>query len=132
MGAGIQIPSNSSRILAGWGLEPFMKDNVVEPDAITFRRWANGDAIGLTKLIPDFRTKYKAPYYVVHRAHFHNAMYQLALSLGITVKVGHKVVDYDESVPSVTLSDGGGTLEADLVVAADGPLTSKPAPVLVS
>ena len=103
----------------------------MEPDAITFRRWQNGNTIGLTKLIPHFRTKYKAPYYVVHRAHFHNAMYQLALSLGITIKVGHKVIEYDESVPSVTTSDGN-TLEADLVVAADGTSMSKLVPVLVS
>ena len=109
-----------------------MKDNVVEPDAIRFRRWKNGDPIGLTKLVPDFRTKYKAPYYVVHRAHFHEAMYQLALSLGVTVKVGHKVIEYDESVPSVTLSDGSGTLKADLVVAADGSFDSRPPFVPVS
>lgn len=123
VGAGIQIPSNSSRILLEWGLEPFLKSKVVEPHDITFRRWQDGSAIGYTKLIPEFRDTYRAPYYVVHRAHFHEALRQLANSLGVMIKLGAKVVAYDEHAPSVTLADGA-VLYADLVVAADGVFSS--------
>lgn len=91
----------------------------MEPEGISFRRWENGNVIGYTKLIPDFRETFKAPYYVVHRAHFHDSLYQLALQLGVEVKINQKVIDYDQDTPSVTFEDGT-TLSADLIVAADG------------
>ena len=119
MGAGIQIPSNSSRILLEWGLEPFLAGKVVEPDGISFRRWQDGEAIGFTKLVPEFRDTYKAPYYVVHRAHFHEALLQLAQKLGVTIRLGARVTEYNERDPSVTLSDGD-VVTAKLVVAVDG------------
>jgi salicylate hydroxylase len=118
VGAGIQIPSNSSRHLIKWGIEPFWQSNVVEPQAINLRRWQTGDLIGLTNLVP-FRENFGAPYYVVHRAHFHSALYQLALSLGVDVRINSKVTDYDADAPSITL-EGGQTESADLVIAADG------------
>lgn len=119
VGAGIQIPSNSSRILLEWGLEPFLAGKVVEPNGITFRRWQDGEAIGFTKLVPEFRDTYQAPYYVVHRAHFHEALHQLAQTLGVTIRLGAKVTSFNEKDPSVTLTDGS-LVSADLVVAADG------------
>jgi salicylate hydroxylase len=75
--------------------------------------------IGLTKLKPDFRIKYQAPYYLIHRAHFHSALYELALHHGVKVKVNSKVIEYDEHVPSVVV-EGGERFTADLIVAADG------------
>lgn len=119
VGAGIQIPSNSSRLLLKWGLHPFLASNIVEPGKITFRRWENGAVIGLTKLVPEFQENFDAPYYVVHRAHFHDAMYQLALQLGVDVRINSKVVDYDAEAPSITI-ENGATHTADLVISADG------------
>ncbi|RDL35133.1 Uncharacterized protein BP5553_07064 [Venustampulla echinocandica] len=119
VGAGIQIPSNSARLLQSWGLEPFLGPHVVEPDGMTFRRWENGDPIGYTKLVPDFRENFKAPYYVVHRAHFHTALYERALELGVTVKVASRVEEYDTAAPSLKLANGE-EFNADLIVAADG------------
>lgn len=119
VGAGIQIPSNSARLLRSWGLGPFLEPYVVEPNGMRFRRWENGDVIGYTKLVPDFRDNFKAPYYVVHRAHFHTALYQRALELGVQVKVASRVDDYDIDTPSVTLGTGE-VFTTDLIVAADG------------
>ncbi|EXJ57166.1 salicylate hydroxylase [Cladophialophora yegresii CBS 114405] len=119
VGAGIQIPSNSSRLLLRWGLRPFLGDKVVEPEDIKFRRWENGAPIGLTKLIPDFQENFDAPYYVVHRAHFHDAMYQLALQLGVEVQINSKVVDYDAEKPSIT-TEHDQSFTADLIICSDG------------
>ena len=119
VGAGIQIPPNSSRLLVDWGLEPFLRENIVEPECITLRRWQDGSAIGYTKLKPEFRVRYGAPYWLVHRAHFHSAMYELALSQGVKVKVAHRVTEYDEKVPSVIV-ESGQRFSAGLIVAADG------------
>ena len=69
--------------------------------------------------MPDFKIKYGAPYLVIHRAHFHDALYQRALELGVTLRTNARVVKYDECEPSVTLKDGT-RIKADFVVAADG------------
>ncbi|KAL1968737.1 hypothetical protein VTN77DRAFT_1563 [Rasamsonia byssochlamydoides] len=119
VGAGIQIPPNSSRLLAKLGLEPYLEKYVTEPASVLMRRWQNGKVIGHTRLIPDCRQQYHAPYYVIHRADFHDAMYRLAVDLGVTVKLASRVVAYDVDEPSITLQDGS-KVTANLVVAADG------------
>lgn len=119
VGAGIQIPANSSRLLLQWGLEPYLAHKVVEPEGMSFRRWENGKVIGYTKLVPDFRQNFNAPYYVIHRAHFHDALHKLALELGVSVRVASKAIEYNTEAPSVRTSDGTW-YEADLIVAADG------------
>jgi salicylate hydroxylase len=92
---------------------------VVEPANIHFRRWETGDIIGKTKLVPDFRETFRGPYWVIHRAHFHDALLRRALELGVEIRTGCKVVNYDFDEPSVTLEDGS-THVADLVVTAEG------------
>ncbi|KAF2436269.1 FAD/NAD(P)-binding domain-containing protein [Tothia fuscella] len=119
VGAGIQTPSNSSRLLIRWGVDRYLKDKAVEPVDISFRRWQTGETIGYTKLVPDFRETYGAPYCVVHRAHFHDALFQRAIELGVRIVTGAKVVSYDFDAPSITVEDGT-VHAADLVIAADG------------
>jgi salicylate hydroxylase len=119
VGAGIQIPSNSTRLLSRLGLDPYLEEYVTEPESISFRRWQSGDVIGLTRLIPSFREQFGAPYYVIHRANFHSALHRRALDLGVTVKVASRIVGYDIEGPSIVLANGE-TASADLIVAADG------------
>ncbi|PYH76830.1 salicylate hydroxylase [Aspergillus uvarum CBS 121591] len=119
VGAGIQIPSNSSRILFRLGLEPYLKPYVTAPENIAFRRWQTGKVIGKTRLLPDFIDIFGAPYYVIHRADFHSALCQRAKDLGIEINLGAVVVDYDPELGSITLKDGTRHT-GDLVVAADG------------
>lgn len=84
-----------------------------------FKRWQNGEVIALTQYVPDFREKYGAPYWVVHRAHFHDAMHRLAVDLGVEVKINSKIERYDPDAGSVVLENGQAH-SADLVIAADG------------
>ncbi|KAH8700322.1 hypothetical protein BGW36DRAFT_415423 [Talaromyces proteolyticus] len=119
VGAGIQIPSNSMRLLAELGLEPYLKDHATEPKAIYFRRWQNGKTIGMTKLIPEFRQTYNAPYYVIHRADFHSALHKRALDVGVEIKLGSRAVSYNADTSTITF-ENGSVVTADLIVAADG------------
>jgi salicylate hydroxylase len=106
-------------LLLEWGLDPYLRSHVVEPEGMSFRRWENGEVIGYTKLVPDFRQHFNAPYYVVHRAHFHDALHKLAVDLGVEILVDSKVTEYDADAPSVALEDGR-IYSADLIVGADG------------
>lgn len=117
VGAGIQIPPNSSRLLSRLGLNPYLKGYVTEPESVLMRRWQNGKVIGRTQLIPDSRNEYGAPYYVIHRAHFHEAMHKLAVDLGVTVKLSSRVVSYAVDDGSIIL-ENGQTVTGDLIVAA--------------
>ncbi|KAJ5324216.1 hypothetical protein N7476_002816 [Penicillium atrosanguineum] len=119
VGAGIQIPSNSTRLLSRLGLDPYLEKCVTEPETISFRRWESGRVIGLTQLIPNFRETYRAPYYVIHRANFHTALYRRAVDLGVTVKLAARVTEYDVARTGILL-ESGDSVQADLVVAADG------------
>lgn len=75
--------------------------------------------IALTQYVPEFREKYGAPYWVVHRAHFHDAMYRLALDIGVEVKINSKIERYESDAARVVL-ENGQIHSADLVVACDG------------
>ncbi|KAL1611908.1 hypothetical protein SLS60_000130 [Paraconiothyrium brasiliense] len=119
VGAGIQVPPNSRRLLMRWGLGPYLEGKAVEPEAIHLRRWQDGKVISLTKLVPDFEEKFGAPYYVVHRANLQLAMYELALSLGVCVRVNAGVRCYNAEGSGVVL-ENGEVHHADLIVAADG------------
>lgn len=92
---------------------------------MTFRRWQNGKKIGYTKLIPEFCENFGAPYSVIHRADFHEALHRRALQLGVEVKVNCKVVKYDLDTPSVELASGL-CYTADIIVAADGEKVASP------
>ncbi|KAL3483107.1 hypothetical protein BJX62DRAFT_231206 [Aspergillus germanicus] len=128
VGAGIQIPPNSARLLNKLGVGHYLANCATEPEGMTFRRWENGDAIGYTRLIPGFRKTFDAPYYVIHRADFHSALVQRARDLGIEIKLGCKVAEYDLGRTAIRL-ETGENIGADLVVAADG-IKSLARPVL--
>jgi salicylate hydroxylase len=83
------------------------------------RRWQNGKVIGRTQLDPDFKREFDAPYWVIHRAHFHEAMHALAVDLGVVVNLASRVASYDVDGPSISL-DNGLNFSTDLIVAADG------------
>lgn len=94
---------------------------MVKPEGINFRRWEDGRIIGHTALGHTFQQDFQVPYYVVHRAHFHEALHQRALQLDVLVDLGCKVIQYNEESGSVILGDGS-VVQGDLVVAADGKL----------
>lgn len=119
VGAGIQVPPNSGKLLERWGVMRHLARHAVQPGNINFRRWQNSAVIGVTDLSPEFGEQYGAPYYVVHRAHLHRALYEQALELGVGIRLDSKVAAYDPGAASISLSDGS-TFQGDLVVAADG------------
>lgn len=61
VGAGIQIPPNSSRLLKEWGVYDSVQKCAVLPKNIHFRRYASGDIIGRTPLHPTLSEQYGTP-----------------------------------------------------------------------
>lgn len=61
VGAGIQIPPNSTKILDYYGLTSRLRDVIVQPSHINLRRFANGKIIGKTPLVPEMVDKFGFP-----------------------------------------------------------------------
>lgn len=119
VGAGIQLTPNVTRLLRSWGVYDELRPSAVEPCNIWFRRWQTGEAIGVTRLVPDFQEQFGSPYWVVHRAHLHQALVDRAIALGATIEVKSRIESVDFGGPSVTVA-GGKVYTADLVVGCDG------------
>ncbi|KAI8724227.1 FAD-binding-3 domain-containing protein [Fusarium sp. LHS14.1] len=119
VGAGIQIPPNSSRILCSYGLKDKFLEKVVWPQHFAFKRYATGRLLGTTPLHPHLSEKYGSPYWLIHRADFQGLLFDAAKELGVDIRLGCYVESVNVDDPSVKLASGE-TLAADLVVGADG------------
>ncbi|KAI5856082.1 hypothetical protein BZA05DRAFT_390586 [Tricharina praecox] len=119
VGAGIQIPPNSSRLLQSWGLKEQLLKKVVWPKNINMRRYQDGDVIGVTPLDPKMTKTYGYPYWLIHRADYQRMLHDAALAEGATITLGAYVQDVDQENVTVTLHDGT-VLKADVIIGADG------------
>lgn len=119
IGAGIQIPPNSSRILHSWGLESALQRRSVKPRSTLWRRWEDGKVIGKARFNPELEERFGSPYYVTHRAHLHEVLHERTQELGVRVVLSQKAAEYDSEKGTVAFADGE-VVKADLIVAADG------------
>src|SRR6187402_1124645 len=70
IGAGIQIPPNSTRILDAYGLGEKLQQWVERPKNIALKRYATGQILGMTPLHPRLTKTYGYPYLLIHRADY--------------------------------------------------------------
>lgn len=119
IGAGIQIPPNSVRILHSWGLEEALKRNSIQPRSLYWKRWQNGEIIGHTRYQPEFERWFGAPYYVTHRADLHRVLHDKVVELDIPINLGSSIVWYSLKEAQIGF-ESGEKINADLIVAADG------------
>ncbi len=119
IGAGIQIPPNSTRILEAYGLGDKLKEQVAWPRNIALRRYANDQQLGLTLLHPYLSNVYGYPYWLIHRADYQRILFDAAAALGAEVILDARIATVDQEKPSVTTTEGKEFV-ADVVVGADG------------
>ncbi|QFR01828.1 NAD(P)-binding protein [Streptomyces phaeolivaceus] len=119
IGAGIQLAPNATRVLRGLGLLDAVGARSARPARLSFRTWSDGSEICHYALGHEAEDAFGAPYLQVHRADLHEVLAAAVPPGSVrlnTVVVG---IGQDDAGARVT-TDGGETLEADLVVAADG------------
>jgi salicylate hydroxylase len=119
IGAGIQISPNASRLLIRLGLKPALDAAGVFPQAVHQRRWDDGRTLQRAPVGRDVEQAFGAPYYHFHRADLANL---LAAALPAErVHVGHKLIDLEQKGERVVARfENGATVEADVLVGADG------------
>lgn len=119
VGAGLQIGPNGVRVLRALGLEHELARTVCEPDGTVSVDGMLGEVRFREPLRGVSAQRFGAPYLTAHRADVHAAL-QAALPPG-TVRLGADCTGV-QPVPrgAVATLDGGGQVEADVVVGADG------------
>ncbi len=119
IGAGIQISPNASRLLIRLGLKPALDAAGVFPKAVHQRRWDDGRTLQRAPVGRDVEEAFGAPYY-----HFHRADLASLLAAALPperVHVSHKLIDLDpEGERVIARFENGATVEADVLVGADG------------
>lgn len=118
MGAGIQLPANSSRILDELGLLQTVKRASTQPRKLFIRSYCQ-DKLHEQDLNPAIEQKFQYPHLLIHRATLIQILYAEAQSQGATVHFGACVGRVDLETPKVELVNGR-QYEADLILGADG------------
>lgn len=119
VGAGIQIPPNSAKIIRKLGLGEEFEKYIVLPENLYFRSYKDGKVLSTQNLNPMTLEKYNGPFWQIHRADFHRVLVEGAERLGIKIELGQRITDVDFENAIVT-SATGNKYSGDLIVGADG------------
>ncbi|KAJ7672440.1 hypothetical protein DFH06DRAFT_1082427 [Mycena polygramma] len=119
IGAGIQVSSNSSRILRRLGVGEYIERYCTEPVDLRMMRWKDGQILVECPLKEPAHEDYKSPYWHIHRADLHRGLLEAAIDLGCKFHLDARVISIDPGTGSVLTKDNA-IYSADLIVASDG------------
>ncbi|KAI0152980.1 FAD binding domain-containing protein [Xylariaceae sp. FL1272] len=124
VGAGIQLQPNAVRILEAIGVYEKIKPKSVVPALMIIKTYKTGQVLHAQQL-HDSTEKYGAPLITLHRAHLCAALYERAVSLGVTIRHGIKIetgnIDMEIGIIKIINSvNSSEIIRADLFVGADG------------
>jgi salicylate hydroxylase len=119
VGAGLLISPNGSVLLHRLGAGHALDQVAVCPEVIEVRRWDDNSVRTQATLGRPDAARYGAPFYSVHRADLHQALWELVPE-GM-VQLGARCLAVTERGGSVEMQfHDGSTLNADVVIGADG------------
>lgn len=119
IGAGIQIPPNSSRILKHYGLLKKIESVSVRPSDFILRSYRDGKVLSKQNMVPYAEERYSAPYLHIHRADYHRILVVEAERLGVRLQLGSTVTKIDFEKALIQTKDKPD-FHADLILGADG------------
>lgn len=119
VGTGIQMGPNAMRILTGLGLRRQIEAVAYSPSHMGNREWDTGAPTFSLPLGADAESRYGAPYFMLHRGDLHQAL-QEAVPTEV-VRLRSRLVTVEPAGGRTRLGfDDGTSVEADVVVGADG------------
>jgi len=119
IGAGIQIPPNSSRILKHYGLLEKLEAVSVRPSDFIIRSYRDGAILNKLNMVPYNEQKYGVPYLHIHRADYHRILVAEAERLGVKVQLGSVVTKLDMQKGIISMREKPD-FQGDLILGADG------------
>ena len=121
IGAGIQMTPNVARLLVEWGVSDVIGDNLVEFEELNMRK-KDGTKVGYTRMIPNVRRELGYPWWLVHRAHLHQGLVDVARKHGADLVINTRVthIDYKSDGPVKVMTEAGKEYTFDLLIGSDG------------
>ncbi|KAF7999166.1 hypothetical protein HF325_006698 [Metschnikowia pulcherrima] len=119
VGAGIQIPPASTRILHTIGAYEYVLEKSMIPNNVRVFRWQNGLQLSSQNLVPTTQNEYQLDYLHIHRADYHSALVKRANEVGVDFKLGSRVSEIDFELSSVFCANGN-VYHGDVVIGYDG------------
>ena len=117
-GAGINISPNSVRFFDAVGLAEKLHAVASEPAGLSWRDWSENE-IRYSLPFGDFKRRYGAEYYVVHRSDLHRFLSEAVPQANIHLGKRCARVESRNGVAGISFVDGTSA-EADVVVGCDG------------
>lgn len=119
IGAGIQIPPPSVKIIKTIGcLDNLLKHSMI-PENFKIFRWEDGKQISEQNLVPYTEENYNSMYLHVHRADYHKVLVERAKEVGVDMILNTHINDVDFENNTVTASNGK-SYTGDVVIGYDG------------
>ncbi|KAJ9615879.1 hypothetical protein H2200_001956 [Cladophialophora chaetospira] len=122
IGAGIQLHPNVSRLIIRWGVDEFIKNDLVEPESINTWDYVNEELRLIGRTDPKQLKKQAGfPWWVVRRDHLYTGLAQSVAEHGAKLLVNARVEKIDDTSKPIRVTTSSGiTYEFDLLVGADG------------
>lgn len=116
-GGPVNVRPGASRAMLAWGLGPAMEAIASPTPTVLLRSRASGE-VATTRIAVE-ATAY--PDWAVNRDEAIRVLHRVACEAGAVVLLGHAVVDVEDDADKAVVRLGdGSTMEADMVLAADG------------
>lgn len=121
-GAGIQLGPNATRILRDLGIEPDFAKHIVAPKYIEIRNGLTGSMLTRLPIQSYSKRRFGAPYWVVHRAALHQALFaQVGKLPGIDISMGCEVTGVEDRGDRICVHTKGTDIEDGIaLIGADG------------
>jgi salicylate hydroxylase len=122
IGAGIQQSANAVKVLYDLGLRDALDKVGVKPNEYEFRRFDTGELLHRIPFAQAHERNHGAPYYHLHRADFHQILYDKVRSLDPNcITLNARVTGFSENSGGAMLNLADGTtVSGDIIVGADG------------
>lgn len=120
VGAGVFLGGNATRILCEMDLQDALEKCAVHLRRNIFRNQDGSKTLSVRDY-SDLEREIGYPLVQMHRADLHDVLLQQAKDVGVVIKMGYSVREYDAVAPKAIANDGT-VFEADVILAADGTL----------
>lgn len=121
VGAGLQLSPNAMHVLQALGINEQVTAKAFRPKSAVMRHYQTGNTYFTVPLGDIARQKYAADYLHIHRADLHAALVQACEEMNVSIHLAHALQSYKQTPQNLTIQfDNGQSLEADLLIGADG------------
>ncbi|MGA5129475.1 FAD-dependent monooxygenase [Streptomyces olivoreticuli] len=118
-GVGMHLGPNGTRLLRRLGLDGFLAEHAVRPEALEVRAFTDGRVLTRQEMGAAWEEEFGAPYLTAHRGELHRAL--AGLLPDEVVRTGKELVAHEETADGVRLEFADGDVaHADVLIGADG------------